>query len=67
MTTKYVLPNSDIHIKAFVAEFTEIAVVQICKDGMHDGSFGTVIQLTNRKEALTLAQAIIEAAEILSE
>jgi hypothetical protein len=66
--SKCILPHKDVHIKTFVSGgFTPVPVLEIQRTEMSDGTFWNTIQLTSRKDALTLANAILEAAEYLPE
>ena len=64
---KCVLPHKDVHIKTFIAGFSDKPVLEICNGERRDGTFCQSLQFTSRKDALILANAILEAAEFLPE
>jgi hypothetical protein len=71
--SKCILPHKDVHITTFIANnfsnsgLMHKPVVELGFTKMTDGTFWSSLQLNSRKDALTLANAILEAAEFLPE
>lgn len=61
-----VLPNHDVHIETFISGGRiPTPVLEIGQTVMDHGGFWNTLQLTSKADAVTLANAILKAADFL--